>query len=278
MLRYIRVFLVSFFSLALLAAAGLYYYEATHTDSQPPVFHAQTDVLEVSVSDPREAMLEGLSASDNVDGDLTDKIRIKSVSTLINETDVRVDYIVFDDASNYATYTRIIRYRDYVPPRFDLNRAMIFRMGETVNFQDSITVTDTRDGNISSRLKLEETNVINTIPGVYYAKLSASNQMGDTVYLPLTIQITDNSISQPKITLTDYLIYLEQGTKYPTFRQYLEAVTDPLVGKDTPVSLATVTINETDVDTSTPGVYEVFYYYTGVSGETANVILTVIVE
>ena len=277
MLKYIRIILVTFFSLALLAAVGLYYYEATHTDSTPPVFQAATDLLEVSVTDPQEVLLEGLTAYDNVDGNVTGKIRVKSISSLINETDVRVDYIVFDEAANHAVYSRTVRYVDYVPPRFTLNRPMIFRMGETVNFRDSVKVTDLRDGDISNKLKLEETTVVNTTPGFYSATLSCTNNMGDTVYLPLSIQITDNSVSRPQITLTDYLIYVEQGSKVQ-FRKYLKRVTDPLRDPDQVISPSLVIVNSSNVDVDTPGVYEVYYYFTGASGEIAYVILTVIVE
>ena len=102
--------------------------------------------------------------------------------------------------------------------------------------------------------------------------------MGDTIRLPLTIQITDNSASRPSIVLKSYLIYLKQG-QHPNYRRYLTEVIDPLTGKDeTPVPLYKVSVNEKNVDTDKPGVYEVYYYYTGISGEVATVILTVVVE
>lgn len=278
MLRYVRIILIILFCLALIGAAGLYFYTYTHEDTSPPAFRSGTDLLEVSVTDPEEALLAELSAYDNVDGDLTSKIRIKDVSSLINETDVNVTYIVFDEASNYATYTRTARYRDYTPPRFDLLRPMIFNVGETVSFSSSVTVTDLRDGNISGRLKLEESTVISNTPGTYSATLTAANRMGDTITLPLTIQIIDNSTTRPAITLSKYLIYVARGEE-PDWKSYLDQVTDPLSKtEDKTVSNSKVTVNAARVDTSVPGVSEVYYYYTGLSGEIATVILTVIVE
>ena len=278
MLRYVRIILIALFCLALIGAAGLYFYIYTHEDTSPPAFRSGTDLLEVSVTDPDEALLEELWAYDNVDGDLTSRIRVKDISTLINETDVNVTYIVFDAASNYATYTRVARYRDYTPPRFDLVRPMIFNVGETVSFSSSITVTDLRDGNISGRLKLEESTVISNTPGAYSALLSVTNRMGDTITLPLTIQIIDNSTTRPSISLDKYLIYLSQGEE-PDWKSFLTQVKDPLSSSaDKTVSVGKVTINASKIDVSTPGVYEVYYYYTGISGEIATVILTVIVE
>lgn len=276
MLKNVRIALVILFVLALAAAGGLFFYVYTHEDNTPPAFQAENDLLEVSVTDPSEALLEGLHAYDAVDGDLSAKIRVKDISTLINETDVDVTYIVFDNSSNYATYTRTVRYRDYSSPRFSLLRPMIFNMGETVNFGGSIKITDQRDGDISGRLKLEESTVVNSTPGTYTAKFSATNRMGDTVYLPLTVQIVDNSASRPKITLSSYLVYLERGSE-PSFRRYVEEVTDPMADKDKEISRSKVSINDSGVDMDTPGTYEVYYYYTGLSGEVATMILTVIV-
>ena len=44
------------------------------------------------------------------------------------------------------------------------------------------------------------------------------------------------------------------------------------------ISVYRVTINSTNLNMAVPGVYEVYYYYTGISSEIATVILTVIVE
>lgn len=278
MLRTVRIILIILFSLALLGAAGLYFYTYTHEDTSPPAFRSGTDLLEVSVTDPDEALLQELWAYDNVDGDLSSRIRVKDISALINETDVNVTYIVFDEASNYATYTRTARYWDYTPPRFGLVRPMIFNVGESVSFGSSVTVTDLRDGNISGRLKLEESTVISNTPGTYTAVLSAANRMGDTITLPLTVQIIDKSTTRPEVTLSDYLVYIKRGEE-PNWKSYLVQVKDPLAeSEDKTVSLRKVTVNASGVDAEAPGVYEVYYYYTGISGEIATVILTVIVE
>ena len=277
MLKYVRIILIVLFVLALAGAGGLYFYAYTHEDTSPPAFRCDSELVEVSVKDPAQALLQGLYAYDNVDGDLTAKIRVKEVSTLINATDVTVTYIVFDEASNYATYSRTARYLDYAPPRFHLARPMIFNVGQTVSFRDAISVTDLREGNISGRLKLEESTVISNTPGTYRARLSASNRMGDTIYLPLTVQIIDSSISRPTINLTDYLIYVEQGERvYP--RHYIESVSDPMSeDMEHAISRYKVSVNDKNLDSSTPGVYEIYYYYTGISGEVATVILTVVV-
>ena len=277
MLKYVRIILVILFIAALVGASGLYLYTTAHDDRTPPVFHAGDELLEISVNDPPEALLRDLTATDNVDGDLTGKIHVKDISTLINKTDVNVTYVVFDEASNYALFTRTVRYKDYSSPRFLLTRPMVFSIGETVNFRDSIRVQDMVDGNISGRLKLEETTVINNTPGTYTASFSVTNRMGDTAFLPLTVQIVDNSVSRPQIELREYLIYLKPGDR-TQFSRYLLSVTDPMAPAGETIPLNAVTVNASAVDPSVPGVYEVYYYYTGISGEVATTILTVFVQ
>lgn len=278
MLRYVRIVLVLLFCLALAGAVGLYFYLYTHEDTSPPAFRSGTDLLEISVRDPDSILLDQLWAYDNVDGDLSSRIRVKNISTLINETDVNVTYIVFDEASNYATYSRTVRYVDYAPPKFGLVGPMIFNVGEQVNFGGTVTVTDQRDGDISGRLKLEESTVVPGVPGTYSVKLSATNRMGSEIWLPLSVQIIDNSFSRPQITLKEYLIYAEVGEKL-NFRDYLDEVKDPLSeDPEKTISNYRVTINSSGVDSSVPGVYEAYYYYTGISGEITTMILPVIVE
>ena len=278
MLRYVRIVLVLLFCLALAGAVGLYFYRYTHEDTSPPAFRSGTDLLEISVRDPDSTLLDQLWAYDNVDGDLSSRIRVKNISTLINETDVNVTYIVFDEASNYATYSRTVRYVDYAPPKFGLVGPMIFNVGEQVNFGGTVTVTDQRDGDISGRLKLEESTVVTGVPGTYSVKLSATNRMGSEIWLPLSVQIIDNSFSRPQITLKQYLIYAKVGEKL-NFRDYLDEVKDPLSeDPEKTISIYRVTINSSGVDSSVPGVYEAYYYYTGISGEITTVILPVIVE
>ena len=280
MLKLIRSTLVVLFCAALAGAAGLYWYNKTHEDLTPPVFHSETDMIEISVNDPPEAMLQGLSATDDRDGDISSNIRVIHISAFNRETDdsrFTVTYIVFDSASNYSRFSRSARYTDYSSPRFHLNQPMAFGVNDTVRFDGTVTVTDLLEGDISGRIKLEQSSVINTVPGAYKVRISASNRMEDEVSLPLTVQILTSSHTRPEIRLKDYLIYLEQGETVP-FRSYIQSVSDPMKsGSDKTVPGSEVNVNDSAVDSSQPGTYEVYYHYTGLSGEIATVILTVIV-
>jgi hypothetical protein len=275
MLKYIRIFLVAAFVLALLGAGGLYLYNYTHEDVAPPAFDSDTDLLEVSVSATDRQLCAGLRAYDNVDGDITDRIMVKSISQLINDTDVRVTYIVFDDASNYATYERTVRYADYVPPHFSLSKGMSYNAGDTVTFLDRLSARDAVDGDITSKLTLLHSSVVSNIPGTYSVTVSVTNSLGDSSTLPLTVIVVNRTPSLPQINLSEYLIYLPKGSPIRP-RDYLAGVEDPLAEDE--INLREVRINGKTINTDVPGVYEAYYYYTGESGEIATAILTVVVE
>lgn len=276
MLKYIRVVLVVLFVLALALSGWLFYYNYTHEDIAAPAFVSDADLLEVSVNADRNALCKGLHAYDNMDGDITDRILVQNVSQLINSTDVLVTYLVMDDASNYATYTRTVRYTDYRPPRFVLTKPMFFNAGETITFLDRISATDVRDGDITGRLSLLESTAVNNSPGTYRVVVSVTNRMGDTATLPLTVLVVNQTASMPRLQLSSYLIYLPRGER-PDFSEYLEQVVDPLE-RDQEIPLKNVKINYMQFRPNDPGVYEVYYYYTGQSGETVTAILTVVVE
>lgn len=275
MLKTVRVLLLVLFFLTAAAFSTLVVYQYTHNDISPPAFDMDTDYLEVSVNDGNQALLQGLRAYDNIDGDVTDRIQVMQVSKLINNTDATVTYLVFDQASNTATCTRTIHYTDYTKPKFGLSKPLTFHLGEAITLMDRLTATDVLDGDITDKILLVDSAVNNRAAGFYRVEVSVTNSAGDTSSLPLTIIVENQDYTSPAITLSEQLIYLPVGSQ-PDFAQYLYSARDPMAPGRTYTDQ--VTINDEDVDLNTPGAYEVSYYYTGKSGATATAILTVVVE
>lgn len=285
MLRNIRTILIIVFILVLIWTGFLIVFRFTHEDVKPPVITSDTrataedglarDVLEISVSASKEELCQGLHAYDNMDGDITDRIMIRSISKLVNASDALVTYIVYDDASNYATYQRTVRYVDYTAPRFRMSSPMVFNVGADINFLDRISANDVIDGDISGRILLTKSTVVKNVPGSYFAEVAVTNSMGDTATLPMEVVIQAATTSAPTIRLKDYLIYVNAGTT-PDFSLYLSSLKDPLDPEVFRTDL--VTINSSRFSADEPGIYEVYYYYTGKSGETATAVLLVVVE
>lgn len=274
LLRRIRVILIMLFVVAAIAAGALAAWHYTHDDVSAPVFTSDYELLVVSAKATDEQLCAGLHAYDNMDGDITNRIMVKSVSPLINTTDAVITYLVFDNASNAATYSRTLRYTDYHVPHFSLSQPLNYAVGEKITLLDRLAANDVIDGNISSRIMLSQSSVSNSIAGTYPITVQVTNSAGDTAILPLSVLVSAQSASAPTLRLSTYLIYVSAGESV-NWRSYINSVRDPLVGDG---SLSKVVCNTDDVDLDTPGVYEAYYYYVGQSGETTTVILTVVVE
>ena len=274
LLKTIRILLITVFVLVAAAAGTLVVWHYTHDDISAPVFTSDYELIQVSVRATEEQLCTGLHAYDNVDGDISDRILVKSVSPLINKTDAIVTYLVYDNASNAATYTRTIRYIDYTAPHFALSKPLVYSVGDKITLLDRLTASDGISGDITNRILLTSAKVSNTTEGSYPITVQVTNSAGDTSMLTLTVRVEPLSASAPTLRLTDYLIYIKPGEKV-LWSRFIDSVRDPM---DPSPSTSKVIYNAENVDLKTPGTYEAYYYYVGQSGETATVILTVVVE
>lgn len=269
-MRITRILLVLLF----LAVSALYTVQNTtdHLSSEdvPPVLSCDSEILDVSVRDDERALLTGITAADPQDGDLTDRILVSGVSRLIDGSIAKVTYVVFDSDKNMATLTRQIRYTDYELPRFSLVEPLVYAVGQEVTLLDRLHAEDVVDGNITGAIRIAYTDTT-TDAGVHSLNVQVTNSMGDTAWLTLPVILVPSLEDRVEVTLDTYLIYLDQGDSFRA-RDHLEGV----FYHGDPVSLNNVAITG-EVDTNTPGTYNV--HYTGTYGSrTGTVILTVVVE
>lgn len=269
-IRKMQRLIAALFILVLLAFCGLRIYRRLTVDVTPPVITCSTDSIDVSVTAGEEALLQGVMASDDRDGDLTDQILIKGVSPSLTDSSAQVTYIVFDSANNMASVTRTVRYTDYEAPRFALSRPLVYSMNQTVTLLDRLTATDVLDGDISSSIRITSQNIISTQPGVYSVTAQVDSRLGEPVVLPLKVVITTGETQL--IWLKDYLIYLPQGSTFDP-AAYIDSAVAP-DGTGLPVSQVSI---DNQVSTAVPGVYYAGYTVTA-QGQSYTVYLTVVVE
>lgn len=267
----LRLGILALFVLTVILFAAVKIKDAM-TDDTPPVIHAAADLLEVSVTDGEDKLLQGMTATDRQDGDLTDKLMVAGISQLITEDTAKVTYVVFDSDGNMHSYVRKIRYTDYRRPHFRLTAPLVCEPGQSTTLTDKLFASDVIDGDLSESIRVTAYHVNWEAEGQYTITVSATNSMGDTatVTLPLTVERAD--VTRPTVTLNEYLIYLSKGDTFdPT--AYLVAATSDGV---TPLGLAEVTVRH-DVDTAKDGTYSVTYTYTAANGKTGTATLTVVV-
>lgn len=274
-MRNIQILLIVLFVLSLVAFGITFGYNYFYADTEAPVLSSELDSLEISVAATDEELCAGLRAYDDVDGDITDQIRVKSVSQLIGARSAQVTYVVFDAASNAATLTRDVYYTDYEKPHFALSKPLIYGVSQTVTLLDRLSASDVADGDLSSKIRLTMLNLMTSVEGSYKIRVIVSNSLGDTAMLPLTVTIRNTPIGSPTVTLSTYLVYTGVGQALD-LESYIDTVEDP--------SQPNAVINHRDVeitsniDYTVPGTYEAHYTYTGSTGLDYTVILTVVVE
>lgn len=82
-------------------------------DHEPPVITIEETDLIYEEGCSQELLMEGVSAADDVDGDLTDCIFISDIDKTADGKYVSITYVAVDQAHNVAKETRLVAYHDY---------------------------------------------------------------------------------------------------------------------------------------------------------------------
>lgn len=220
-MKALRMILLIFFLVTAGVYAGVTIKERMEADNEPPVIKAETDEITVSVKATDEELLEGMTASDNVDGDITNTLVVVSKSDFITKGTLKVNYAAFDSHNNVATYTRTVTYSDYRSPRFraDAPFHYVYSSGSKSMFSQ-VTVDDVLDGDITMNIRAiyGETDEGGTERPIV---LQATNSAGDTSAISLTIYREDqSSYSRARPALTKYIVYTKVGNELD-FRKYI---------------------------------------------------------
>lgn len=271
-MRYLRIVTILIF-IAACALLGWTFYTLSSQDVVAPRIVDTVGELHLKVSDDAAMLLEGLSATDDRAGDLTNRILIERTSRFSQPGVCQVSYVVFDNSENFCRYQRTVVYDDYVSPRLQLEQPLMYRMGEQITIMDRIRLYDSIDGDITHALKLEASNVMADTSGVYEIELSATNNYGDSIYAKIPLNIGLYSADAPKIGLKEYLVYTKAGANFDPLA-YVESVQDR-EGQSIPLDQIKV-INQ--VDLSKPGGGQICYEVTDQRGVVGVTSLIVIVE
>lgn len=237
---------------------------ALSADTQAPTITDSGNMPQVSVLEDSSALLAGLTARDDRDGDVTASMLVESVRLADTDGTIDVTCAAFDSAGNVSRLTRQARYTDYQSPRFSLDQPLIFPQGSGFDVLAILGAEDTLDGDIRHRIRatsLDDT-AISTL-GSHSVQFRVTNSLGDTAQLVLPVEVYTPGTYALSLRLTDYLIYLPRGSAF-TARDYLSAATQGTqtvsLENGNPAGYA-VKITGT-VDIATPGVYTVDYLVT----------------
>ena len=274
-MRTLKIILCIATALSVLAFALAIYYTQFYKDVVPPEIRMDTDVITVSAADGDAALLRGVTAVDNRDGDISGTVLVDGVSQLTGPNSARVRYIVFDAAENSATASRTVVYSDYEAPRISILQPLIYDVGDTIALRGRVIARDCVEGNITERIRISSQDLSNRAAGVYHLTLWVMNRLGDVSTVSVPIIVREENPEAPVVDLTSYLVYLERGEEFDP-KAYFQSYRDST--QSNPRSFYDHLEVSGEVDTDTPGTYEVTYSATNSEGLTGTAILTVVVE
>lgn len=225
-MRKIKIFSIILFICSAAVYIGCRIYAGVMTDHTPPVISGG-DAIEVSVEDPKEKLLEGMTAEDDRDGDVTDSLVVQEISEFDDEGNRTVRYAAVDDSGNVGYYSRTMTYTDYRQPTFAMSSPLRFPMGTSFNICEGITASSVLDGDLSDKIKYTlDRAVSNATTGTYDVEFRVMDSAGRTSYLKTVLEVYDPSEERIEVTLSDYLVYIRANSEFHASAYFEEASVD----------------------------------------------------
>ena len=272
MMRVLRIDITLVFVSTLVLFAWFVYRSEVVADKTAPVINIEGDLLEVSLDATEEDRLKGVTATDEKDGDLTDRVIVESISKFTELGVCKVYYAVCDRDNHVARAFRKISYKGYTSPRFYMTRSLCFSQLEAINAGDVIGATDVLEGDISKNIIITSADYEYGTLGTYTVRAETSNSKGDQIAITLPMLVEDRNLNAPAITLSDYLVYVKKGATVDPMRYFVSALDS--YEKDVSDTL----YMENNYHAEREGVYSFHYYATDQLGRQGHTVLTVVVE
>lgn len=132
--------------------------------------------------------LRGVTALDNVDGNLTKKIKVnRSKINLKKAGKYVVTYSVSDKAGNTAIKKATIRVKKDKAPVLKGVRNQTIYLNNPISYRKGVTAIDDKDGNLTKRIKVDSSKVnksrVGKYPVIYSIKDSAGNKTVKKTYI-----------------------------------------------------------------------------------------------
>jgi hypothetical protein len=242
-----RVWHILILIIFLIFIDGYLLYAMVDSDEIPPEVVCDSEKITVSVTAADEELMKGVTAQDNRDGDLTDSIAIESISSFAGNERIIV-YAAVDRKGNVGRAQRVLEYTDYEAPRFSLEAPLRFEYGMSPDLMQNITAYSTLDGDLTGSVKYSMNSRVNINDiGTYEVEYRVSDSTGTISYLPATVEVYDPVQEQGTVKLSDYLVYVKQGSDFSEKKYFKKSSIDGDLDIDS------------DVDTDKEGVYTVDY-------------------
>lgn len=274
-MKFVRTIVIILFILAAAAFGISKAVEQKNRDTSIPEIISDREVLEIPCDYTEEQLMEGLTACDAKDGDLTAEIVAGNFSRFLSPGLCDLTYVVFDSSNQPGSLTRRVRFTDYHSPDFTLTDPLVFEEseGSYTAVMDQIGASDMLEGDLSDWVIQTDSDANYQKSGDYHVQMEVTNSYGDTSSLSLPVHVLKSGSQSMEIKLSSWIVYLDPGSEI----RPADYVTALYNGKGESVGSEAVTW-ESGVDTQTPGVYEIHYTASDGQGHSGETWMTVVVR
>ena len=281
----------------MVTADGSYYCELVDNakDVTPPELRLNGDeritlAVGTDFEDP------GYSATDDFDGDITDKVVRSGNVDNSKAGEYKLTYTVQDSAGNTTTKTRVIVYEEFanidvtlgtpldgVTPMIKLKGANPYCMVKGTQYvEPGAMATDNVDGNITDRIAVTN-KVTGNLMGAFRIVYTVEDSSGNKAIAYRAVVVTTSCPDQnnegektinnaPVITLVGKnSVTINKGT------EYIDLGATAYDKEDGDLT-SKITIDDTQVNVNSAGIYKVIYRVTDSGGKTATKTRTVTVK
>ena len=256
-----KIIRICVLALLVLTIAGSAANAVLNRDSggEAPALKSTKDKISVSCKYTASDLLQGLTASDEEDGDLTDRIIIGNFSDFKSRGLADLDYMVYDSDGNNDACTREVQFSDYKPPQITFDAPCVFfaRSATSADLLQNTRAYDMLDGDVTKRVKITETDADFKQPGDYSFSVYVFNSFGDEVNMEFPLHLLDPAQKGNTVSLAAAVEYVNKGEDLHP-EDYFVGVTNDITGSPVPTESYTLHI-DSDADTSKDGIYEVHY-------------------
>lgn len=175
-------------------------YSVNVIDNDRPVIDGYVGVYVTSVDNPAslEEIKSHLHAYDEVDGDLTEEIKVdednySENSHKVGEYDIK--FSVSDKSNNTAHLTIKVSVVDVVKPIINISDSFTSKLSEPLSLEDiknKIEVSDNYDKEISYTISKDEFSGNENVVGTYKIEISATDSSNNTSTKEISINVVDD--------------------------------------------------------------------------------------
>lgn len=264
--------------------SGYLIWSRNSIDTTGPVITVSEELLEISVKDPKEMLLQGITAQDDRDGDVTARMLVESIYGITEDNITTVTYAAFDRAGNVSKVQRQVRYKDYESPKFELYGSLCFPGGSGFDVLEYVGAQDVIEGDIRRRVRatlVSDTKSISNV-GSHVVRFQVTNSLGDTVQADIPVEVYDPEWYTAAVELKEYLVYLKVGETFDP-DAYLKnfLVRGDEIDVSGPIPDGVYYSVDNQVSGKRPGIYTVTYNLTTTVNQmtfSGQAVLIVIVE